>query len=201
MGIHDVIRRRFHIHNGDLSPYVGWGSPTTREDIGKLFGELGYKLGAEVGVAHGTNAAMFFKHVPGLKLICVDPWSAFGKNTDEHMENVYRNARKNLDGKDVVWKRTPSLDGAKEVEDGSLDFVYIDGLHDFDSVMVDVITWTKKVRKGGIVSGHDFVYAPREGVVAAVTAYTKAHNVHHLYLTKERNECNSWFFVKEKNWR
>ena len=145
---------------------------------------------------------MFFNNIPDLKLICVDPWAAFGKNSDEHMEGVYESARKRLNGKKVVWKRMPSTEGAKEVPDETLDFVYIDGLHDFDSVMQDLILWCKKVRRGGIVSGHDFVYAPREGVIEAVTAYTKAHNVNHLYLTRDRAECNSWFFVKEgPTWR
>jgi len=34
--------------------------------------------------------------------------------------------------------------------------VYIDGRHDYDSAMNDIVSWSKKVKDGGIISGHDF---------------------------------------------
>jgi predicted O-methyltransferase YrrM len=49
----------------------------------------------------------------------------------------------------------PALDAAKKI-DKQLDFVYIDGLHDFKSVIDDIAAWYPLVRKGGVVGGHDF---------------------------------------------
>ncbi|NIT59155.1 MAG: hypothetical protein GWN00_23910, partial [Aliifodinibius sp.] len=43
-----------------------------------------------------------------------------------------------------------------EIPDGMLDFVYIDADHRFDHVMQDIILWFKKIRRGGILSGHDY---------------------------------------------
>ena len=197
MNIRREVRKKFHVHRNDISPYVGWGKATNRRSIAELLGEVGYNYGAEVGVAHGKHALALFKTIPDLRLICVDPWKAFGRNTDEKVELVYQDARKKLKDKDVIWKRKTSVDAAKEIEDGELDFVYIDGMHDFDNVMTDIILWTNKVKRKGIVAGHDFMFAPREGVVAAVLAYTQAHNVNELFITKDRKEPQSWLFIKD----
>lgn len=46
-----------------------------------------------------------------------------------------------------VLRRVPNL---------SLDFLFIDGSHDYDSVFRDIELWRPKVRAGGIISGHDY---------------------------------------------
>ena len=45
------------------------------------------------------------------------------------------------------------------VEDESLDFVYIDARHDRASVEEDMRLWWPKIRKHGILAGHDYVNA------------------------------------------
>lgn len=50
----------------------------------------------------------------------------------------------------------------------SLDFVFIDASHDYDSVLSDIKAWTPKVKKsGGILAGHDYSSA-FPGVMQAV---------------------------------
>lgn len=41
-------------------------------------------------------------------------------------------------------------------EDGSIDVVYVDGDHLYDSVVCDLNEFTKKIKKGGYLSGHDY---------------------------------------------
>jgi hypothetical protein len=41
------------------------------------------------------------------------------------------------------------MDFVKEVEDGSLDFVFIDGNHSFEAVREDLGAWPAKIKKGG----------------------------------------------------
>ncbi len=77
------------------------------------------------------------------------------------------------------------MDAVRDFPDKSLDYVYIDGLHDFDNVMMDIIHWTRKVKSGGIVSGHDFAVAHNDGIIQAVEAYTRAHNIQTWYITHE----------------
>ena len=82
----------------------------------------------------------------------------------------------------------------RHFEDESLDFVYIDGFHEFDYVMSDLIFWTPKVRPGGIVAGHDYYPFFRSGVIQAADTYTKMHNINTWYVTRERH--SSFFWVK-----
>jgi hypothetical protein len=80
------------------------------------------------------------------------------------------------------------------IPDNSLDFVYIDGRHEFDFVIQDIIGWSAKVRPGGIVAGHDYYNFYQGGIILAVDAYTRAHNISLWYITKE--EQPSFFWVK-----
>jgi predicted O-methyltransferase YrrM len=45
---------------------------------------------------------------------------------------------------------------AKMFPDGSLDLVFIDGDHEYESVKADLQTWLPKVKPGGMISGHDY---------------------------------------------
>ena len=51
-------------------------------------------------------------------------------------------------------------EAADRIPDGSLDFVYFDAWVDVNSVDEKIIRWEKKVRTGGIFSGHDWSYEP-----------------------------------------
>ena len=88
--------------------------------------------------------------------------------------------------------RMTSMEAAQQVEDGSLDFVFIDGDHRFDAVMMDISLWAPKVRKGGIVSGHDYYHFYQSGVVDAVRVYTWAHRITEWYVTWEKSACWLW---------
>ena len=72
--------------------------------------------------------------------------------------------------------------------------------HDFDNVMLDIISWVPKVKIGGIVAGHDYVEGFDCGVINAVRAYTQAHCIHNWYLTYDTNKTDvpvhSWFWVR-----
>jgi len=52
--------------------------------------------------------------------------------------------------------RKDSVEAAGDVEDGSLDFVFIDADHSYEGALADIRAWVPKVREGGIVCGHDF---------------------------------------------
>jgi predicted O-methyltransferase YrrM len=49
-----------------------------------------------------------------------------------------------------------TAEAAKQVEDGSLDFVFIDADHSYEGVKADIEAWDPKVREGGYVIGHDY---------------------------------------------
>ena len=60
-----------------------------------------------------------------------------------------------------------SLQAATMYDAASLDFVFLDADHSYEGVSADIAAWTPKVKRGGIIAGHDFChYFP--GVIRAV---------------------------------
>jgi predicted O-methyltransferase YrrM len=60
-----------------------------------------------------------------------------------------------------------SLEVVSKYEDESIDFCFIDGSHEYEDVKADILAYLPKVKKGGILSGHDYdrIWA---GVIQAV---------------------------------
>jgi hypothetical protein len=49
-----------------------------------------------------------------------------------------------------------STEAAQMYRDESLDFVFIDANHNYDFVRADISAWLPKLRKDGIIAGHDY---------------------------------------------
>lgn len=121
-----------------------------RLELGKYFNSLGFKTGAEIGAAAGKFSRMLCKDIPDLKLICIDLWEKSPLDFDNTPQyKAVRNLRDihiRLDKyPGVTFIKGESLKIAETIEDESLDFVYIDASHDFDSVMQDIIVWSKRL--------------------------------------------------------
>ena len=186
---------KFHIKKNDTLPFTPWLPDANRHTVSELFAELGYKKGAEIGVRMGEHAIDMLDCNLDLELLLIDTWEAYGMITQEKQDRYLRRCTKAMKDRKVTILKMSSMDALKEVPDGSLDFVYIDGCHMFDYVIMDIICWSKKVRSGGIISGHDFYAFYQSGVIQAVTAYTSAHGIQMWYVTKKEPEP-TWFWVK-----
>jgi len=53
-------------------------------------------------------------------------------------------------------RRMTTLNAARMVVDGSLDFVFIDADHTEAGCGADIDAWYPKIRRGGLISGHDY---------------------------------------------
>lgn len=174
-----------------------------REQLAKWMGEWGFKKGAEIGVRAGKFSEVLCQSMPGLELICVDPWSVGDYRSNmigqEKQEAYYQECVERLKpypGVNII--RRTSLDAVVGVADESLDFVYIDGCHEFDDIMLDVILWSRKVRTDGIVAGHDYYRFKKAGVVHAIDLYTYMHKIDEWFITDEKEP--TWFWAKRKPW-
>lgn len=58
-----------------------------------------------------------------------------------------------------------SVVASKLYEDNSLDFVFIDAEHKYEFVIQDILNWLPKVKKGGVIAGHDYGW---DGVTRAI---------------------------------
>jgi len=134
-----------------------------KQELANLFGELNFKVGAEIGVQYGHFSELLCQTIPNLKLYGIDAWTIYPGYTDilgytdqSRFDSNYEQARARLAPYDCTLIRKWSIDAAADFADGSLDFVYIDAAHDFLHCTQDIAYWSKKVRPGGIVSGHDY---------------------------------------------
>ena len=61
-------------------------------------------------------------------------------------------------------------------EDGKFDWVYVDGNHDYAYVMRDLVLYAPKVKRGGLLCGHDYCDRPEaQGVKRAVDDFMEKH--------------------------
>jgi len=153
-------------------------------------------VGAEIGVKFGQNASHILKGLDIKTLYLVDPYPTYeedGKiiNPENKRQGKLEPKLKNFKDK-IVWIRKLSVEAAKDIEDNSLDFVYIDANHDYEFVRDDIKVWTPKVKIGGMVAGHDI---ERESVLKAVKEYgVKYPSVNPISTT----DSDWWFWRKEE---
>jgi|GEM_PF-788389 len=199
------IQEKFDV--GHAGKYPRKIKGMNRDRFCKMLAELGYKVGCEVGVERGWLASLWFEHIPDVKMYLVDPYCKYkGARVNRRPHSKSREeAHRRMEGKDVTWIEKVSMEAIKDVPDGSLDFVYIDGNHTYDYVMQDLIEWSKKVRVGGIISGHDYYCHSRSGcrVKLAVDDYVRAHHICPVFITDTRrnhvyraDKHASFFWVK-----
>lgn len=161
-----------------------------RREMSQLFSDIGSAKGAEIGVWRGKWSARICADNPRLEMLCVDLWATYQEYTDarnnaDALADAYAMAKQALAPYRATMIRKTSTDAAHDVPDGSLDFVYIDGNHTEPFVKMDLEAWAPKVRSGGIVSGHDYLWRkekPYIQVKAAVDRYVADHQISPLFV-------------------
>ena len=186
-----------------------------RDDLPEFFKEMGFKVGVEIGVAKGEYTETLCK--AGLKVYGVDPYLSYpgydNPGVQDRLDKEYEEAKQRLAPYDCEIIRKKSVDAAEDFEDGSIDFVYIDGHHEFKFVAEDIWFWSKKVKKGGVISGHDFVNSSvKTGpyvchVKQVVRGYTNAHQIRNWYvlgrhhfpddIEELRDKWRSWMWINQ----
>lgn len=152
----EVLINRFNVQIEKRGPSKIHGA--NRTIFAKFLNELGVKVGAEVGVAQGWHAEILCREIPNLKLYAIDVWEQYEgyREYENKIDKYYKHALDLLAPYNVEFIKKFSMDAVKDFEDKSLDFVFIDGAHDFKNVAMDIYEWSKKVKVGGIVYGHDY---------------------------------------------
>lgn len=160
--------------------------------------------GAEIGVWKGSTSKKFFKRNPK-KLYLVDVWSTnpyekildktkfnnfleryselIGstnkKDFNDYYEEVYQSLKKTYKNKpNVEIIRKTSIEFFKSFNE-KLDWIYVDGDHQYEGCLRDLNSALKIVNKGGLILGddYDWGYGGKAGVIKAVNEFVKTHNL------------------------
>lgn len=147
--------------------------------IGGLIAEYRWTKGAELGVYQGQTFFALLDRFPQISLIGVDHWertpgpvqdreTGFASYENKPMEDYARQVKERAIAYDdrAVIVHGKTADAAYDVDDGSLDFVFIDASHDTASVIADIRAWRPKLRFGGALLGHDINWPSVERAVS-----------------------------------
>jgi len=176
-------------------------------DLPDLFRELGFTKGAEIGVLEGKFSEILCQKLPDAKIYSIDKWGFYPirKNfrRQKQYDAFYIEARDRLakyPNNEII--REWSMDALNKFEDESLDFVFIDANHEFQYVAQDIAAWRHKVKKGGIISGHDFGKPTNLKetfchVYWVVIAWAQSHGIHPWFVLESPDaKERSWMWVK-----
>lgn len=174
-----------------------------RSQIGEWLNDHGLVgAAAEIGVLAGSYSLEVLSKWKGTRYYMVDPWMPQSKdvyrerNDDRNYDQLYRECH-------AIAERDPrvrlirklSVDASREIDDGSLDFVFIDANHSYGAVLADMDAWWPKVIPGGVFAGHDYGndtnYPNWCEVKKAVDRWCAQRRLMFAY-----SRCNSWWVLK-----
>lgn len=104
----------------------------------------------------------------------LDPSSPFYEPLLKHKDGLYNHFLQNIEPlKQVVRPiRMNSFEASQTYKDSSVDFVFIDASHDYENVVKDIQAWLPKIKRSGVLAGHDIIHPPIKQAVADVLGET-----------------------------
>lgn len=159
-----MIRKRWHV-------------------LTQLIRDNNYKDIVEVGVRNGRTMSEVLVRCPKLIWYAVDPWEyteAYPHWDTRVHDRAYNNFKENVAKfPNRVIELYMTSEAAVKAVKNKVDLVFIDGDHRYGGVRQDIDLWLPKIRKKGIISGHDFDNLPRfPGVGEAVRETFEEESIH-----------------------
>lgn len=140
----------------------------------------------ELGCYRGDFSQQILQIIKPAELHLIDPFEVSGEPYGEqlyHLPSAYSNATdyqfissrfKNFSS--VKIKKGYSYNVVKLYEDNYFDLIYIDASHLQEDVTKDLNDWLPKLKRNGIMAGHDYVAFDSFGVIPAVDKFCQEHN-------------------------
>lgn len=118
----------------------------------------------EVGSWLGDSAIHLAKGIKrygkDAKLYCIDIWSkeyyATHMGFPDTKIDPLKVFEKNMGKWHHITMQEESTTASAKFKDGTIDLIFIDANHDYEYVKADCIAWLPKIKKGGIMCGHDY---------------------------------------------
>jgi predicted O-methyltransferase YrrM len=155
----------------DLKNYINTDNWFDYQDFYSMVAEKRFETLIEVGVWKGHSISYLAKKLKNenykFNLFAVDLFdnSNIHKTIgNEHLSEqipllwqIYNQNLINEGVRDTINDvKQLSWEAAKLFDDNSVDFVFLDADHSYESVKKDIESWLPKIKKGGMISGHDY---------------------------------------------
>ncbi len=173
----------------------------TRLGFAQLLNQLDlHGIGVELGVWRGDFSIPFRERWLGQKLYLVDPWMKL-----DDYEDV-RNKEFDDTAFDYVLEHTQRFGSTVEMIQSTseeaaiflpnnLDFVYVDANHSYEHTLQDLNLWWPKMKKGGVLAGHDIFNEAHPGVHQAVFEFADKNKLDFYFVPDY--PAHSYFFQKD----
>jgi predicted O-methyltransferase YrrM len=155
---------------------------------------------AELGVDNGYFSEIIMGVNKPSKIYLVDPWDTSRYN-DSKYQKVFKKFEHYIKSEEVLLVRGLSTEVSTRFEDDYFDWIYIDTDHSFQTTFMELVQYAPKMKKEGIICGHDFVLGNfagliRYGVIEAVTKFCLEFNWEFIYLTFDHDDNPSFAIRK-----
>jgi hypothetical protein len=153
--------RTFILYRKFVSPKLGEYLRPAYQHIRKKMGEG--RVGILIGAYNGVSAEYAYYGLNPSKYYLVDPYVKYADldGTYSYKQEAWDLARESLiskfgDKENAFIIQKKSEDTYMDFQDEYFDFVYIDADHSYEHVKLDMELWWPKVKRGGVMAGHDF---------------------------------------------
>jgi cephalosporin hydroxylase len=161
----------------------GWGD-LYYHVIPSIINKNGYANVIEVGTAFGGHASAILKTTIA-SLICIDSFVIYeGGFFDNQIDydSLYEFTKNRITGPRCSLFRGNSKEAfplVLELSNGGLkfDLVFIDADHSYEAVKEDIAMYSRVIREGGTLSGHDYNPEGFPGVCQAVNEFAKENDL------------------------
>ena len=141
----------------DMTPWAGH-----RDFAYDLVSLTKPSLVVELGVYYGCSFFAFCQAIKDFRLntcvVGIDTWKGdehAGFYGEEVFDVVKRTKEQSFPGDQFVLRRSAFGDAVAEFRNESVDLLHIDGLHTYEAVRSDYLTWLPKLAADGVVLMHD----------------------------------------------
>lgn len=155
---------------------------------------------AEIGVDKGEFSEMIIRTTCPKRLHLIDTWNS-ERYPDSLSNQVEEKFKMEIIKKQIEINRGLSTEVGLAFRDGYFDWVYIDTDHSYLTTKAELELYSKKVRPGGIIAGHDFITGNwikgiKYGVKEAVYEFCVSKDWEIILLTME-NTFPASFAIRE----
>ena len=158
--------------------------------------------GVEIGIFTGGFSAMFVENWKGRMFYGVDSFKNIpteqyhdGCNRCDLAEVGKTTAEFFKDKSNFTLIHKESLEAAKDLKYGELDFIHIDGNHHYEAAKADIVAWWPKMKAGGIFTGHDF-YLRDDSEMKCEVARAVLEFSQEIQQPFAVLPCTTWAFIK-----
>jgi predicted O-methyltransferase YrrM len=135
---------------------------TSSEGLRQLIKELGdtsKMTMVEIGSFIGESTIIFAEHFK--QVIAIDPFQPDYHKEDPtskfNFDEVYDEyIRRTSPFPNIKTLRLTSDSAVDILKDELFDFIYIDGIHTYEQVKIDIENYQPLVKSGGVIGGHDY---------------------------------------------